>query len=250
MKSTQCHISKSLEGLDFRKKYQLTKYVDSAKPLVVFGMYDDFDLEIVESCSSDVAIVWQGQDVMNATPNMINTIRDKGCINYTISHWGKSYLKEKGLFSIQEPISATIGVNKCIPMGSSVYFYTSNSSRESFDYYGGYMIEEIKERTKLKFHVCTLQTHNREQLEKVYEDCFINLRLTSFDGCPNTNLEIGMMGRPSVYNGDIPHSYKWRDVDDIVEIVIERYNKRHEDNSQIAKDIVKFTNSVNYIFKR
>lgn len=244
----QCHVSKSLAGLFFKEKYGLTDYVDSLSPLVIFGMYRKEDLALFLKHPSEIIVVWQGSDAMSLPDEWARRIRSKEATHYSISHWITISLANHNIDSIYAPISATIGKANPIPRGTSVYFYTSHSSKESSDHYGEFMIDQIQERTGLNVIVATYESYDKVNLQKVYADCFINLRLSAFDGCPNTNLEMGLLGRRSVFNGLIPGSLKWKGVDDICETVMREYYTRENDNRDIAELTDIYVNSVNKIF--
>ena len=47
----------------------------------------------------------------------------------------------------------------------------------------------------------------------------MGLRLNSHDGGSEGVIEMGLMGRRSVHNGDTPASLKWDTVDDIVSLI-------------------------------
>jgi hypothetical protein len=242
----QAYISDSLSGLDFRKKYNLTEYVDSERPLIIFGMYNYEDLKIYKSHPSEVILVWQGMDARDL--KWVDDIKWRKAKHYAISHWIKQSLDNYGIESELLPISATIDDLKPCPRGECIYFYSSDISEESANYYGEYMIEEIKRITALEVIRATHETYSRTELIEVYKKCFINLRLTVYDGCPNTNLEMGLMGRRSVFNGDIPHSIRWNNLHQICDDIIREYLNRDKDNRQIAADIKKFVNIPNKIF--
>jgi hypothetical protein len=244
----QAHISSSLEGLDFRKKYGLTEYIDSERPLVIFGMYNYEDFRLYRQHKGKIIVVWQGMDSQVLIHENVVDILKKEATHYSISHWIKNALECHGINSFYAPISATIGTADPKPRGNNIYFYTSNLSPESSLYYGEDMIEEIKQRTGLNVIVARYDTYTKEELYEVYKSCFINLRLTKFDGCPNTNLEMGLMGRRSVYNGDIPMSIKWNGVDDIYKSIMHEYYTREHDNKNISEITSIFVNSVNDIF--
>jgi len=242
----QAYISKSLVGLDFRKKYNLAEYSDTSGPLVMFGMYSEEDLETFMKHKGELTLVWQGMDAKEF--KQFDKLKKKECKHYAISHWIQQSLELNGIECTYAPVSATIGVASPLPRGNSIYFYTSKMSQESSDYYGEFMIEEIRQRTGLNVHICTHETHTKECLFEIYKDCFINLRLTQWDGCPNTNLEIGLLGRRSVFNGLIPGSIPWANVDGIVKSIMEEFYRRHHYNGDIAELTDIYVNSVNKLF--
>lgn len=238
----QCHISQSLEGLDFRTRYGMREYFDSSRHLYIFGMYRYEDLKMYLNHKSDVTVIWQGMDAKEL--QWIDDIKRRDATHISISHWIKESLDSYGIENIYVPASATIPEKNVVPRGDHIYFYSSDLSKESQDYYGEYFIPEIVSRTGLQVIRASINDYSKDELRTVYTNCFINLRLTSYDGSPNTNLEMGLMGRRSIFNGNIPHSIKWKGIDDICESIMSEYGKRHEDNSQIAEDIFQFINQV------
>lgn len=224
----QCYISESLNGLDFKAKYNLSDYMDSSKPLIIFGMYRPEDLEVYARHKSDLILVWQGMDAKSLSKEWISVIKRRKATHYSISHWIRNSLNSYGIENISMPISATIPNLSPCPKGDCIYFYSSQLSEESANYYGEYMIDEIKARTGLQVIKTFHGLHTKEKIIELYKKCFINLRLTKYDGCPNTNLEMGLMGRRSVFNGNIPGSIKWNDLDDICENIVDEFVNRHK----------------------
>jgi len=53
----------------------------------------------------------------------------------------------------------------------------------------------------------------------VYDKCFMGIRLTPHDGLPNTVVELGLMGRRCVWNGNLPNAIPWMKDADIIEAV-------------------------------
>lgn len=50
------------------------------------------------------------------------------------------------------------------------------------------------------------------------------------------------MGRKCVYNGNLPNAMPYKNVDDIVRIINEEYEKRHEDNQYIVDEMFNYLN--------
>lgn len=243
----QAYISESLNGLDFKSKYGLSDYSDPFAPLVIFGMYREEDLKEFLSHQGPLTLVWQGMDAKEL--QWSNQIKDRECQHYAISSWIQKSLDSYGILSTYAPISATQGKALNVPRGNSIYFYTSRLSKESAEYYGEPLADEIHERTGLNVIKATYDLYNKSELRSIYRQCFVNLRLTTYDGCPNTNLEMGLLGRRSIFNGDIPGSIKWNDIDDLCEKVEEEYYRRSDDNRHIAELTDIYINSTNNIFK-
>jgi len=237
----QCYISESLEGLDFRTRYGLTDYVDSGKPLIIFGLYRPEDFDVFRNHQSEITVVWQGIDARELSPESVELLHSKKAKHYTLSHWLKESLDRYGIESEIKPISATVANLEPCTKGDFIYFYSSNNSESSLDLYGAEMLSEIRKRTGLTIIRANYGLYERDELIDIYKQCFINLRLTKYDGCPNTNLEMGLMGRRSIFNGDVPGSIKWNDVDDICENIIDEYSNRHKPET-ISKQVKDFLN--------
>lgn len=236
----QYYRSKSLSGLHYKAKYKLNSYTTIKEPLVIFGMYREEDYQTLINHESEVVIVWQGMDSKEINPDWIEEI--KKAKNISISHWIKDSLNSYGIESELKYLSATKAKENNYPNGDCVYFYCSDYSESSLEYYGANIIDEIEERTGIIIIRTFLNSYTKKQLNEIYKKCFVNLRLTNHDGCPNTNLEMGLMGRKSIFNGSLPHSIKWNDVNDICKSIMKEYKNRKKDNKKISKDFIKFIN--------
>lgn len=227
----QTYTSKSLEGLDYQKKYRGLEYTDSLEHLVIFGMYRDEDFDIAKNHKGELTIVWCGSDAKDLAPQWLDTLRKAKHIS--ISHWIKDKLNTFGIRSEYTPITAVIKEEwDNYPNGDCVYFYSSDNAPEV---YGDHMIKDIERLTGIEVIRATFGQYNKTELFNIYRKCFLNLRLTTFDGTPHTNIEMGLMGRKSIFNGNLPHSIKWSGVDDICESIMKEYNLRQLPNKHITE---------------
>lgn len=213
----QAYVSPSLAGLDFLTKYNLQPYHDPTSHLFLFGMYRQQDFEILKQHQSTVTVIFQGCDAKDLPKEWIPELKKHKLIS--ISHWIYDSLKNYGLESELKPVSATI-VEKWaeVPKGEFVYFYASDDSESALDYYGYKYLEEIKKHFPVIEGRLGKFTQNQLHHD-IYPKCFANLRLTTYDGCPNTNLQLGLMGRCSIFNGNIPGSLHWKGIDDILQSI-------------------------------
>ena len=108
--------------------------------------------------------------------------------------------------------------------------------------YSKMLVDEIKKRTNYNIIETNSKTYNVIELEKIYESCFIGLRLTKHDGLPNTVLEMGLMGRKCLHNGNTPNSLNYESVDDIIKHIDAEYSKRHENSENVVDDVYDFLN--------
>ena len=235
----QAHISQSLEGLEsgLIEKYGLMPYVDSKDECVFFGMYrqSDFD-KIMLQHPSRSAIVWFGSDALNLPIEWIDYVRQT--TNIAVSKQVQETLKAKNITSIYKPINAVIPTHfNNVPNGDNIFWYYGNAP----EFYGVDLINEIEQRISIPIIRVGHNALSKDALINVYSKCFLNLRLTTHDGCPNTNIEMGLMGRKSIYNGDLPCSIKWDSIDSICNSIETEYQNRNNDNSNISQEFINFT---------
>jgi hypothetical protein len=233
----QCCISQSLEGLedDIMRKYNLTERNNVNNPCVFFGMYREEDIQALIGHKGICFVVWMGSDAKDLPEEWIEELSKH--INISISIHVQNSLENKSIKSFYLPLNATIAEDwPLAPKGDSIYWYYNEDCKE---FYGSELIDQIEQRINIPIIKADYKTFTREELYDVYSQCFINLRLTPHDGCPNTNLQMGLMGRKSIYNGDLAHSIKWENVDDICESIMNEYNNRHLTDS-VSKDFYNF----------
>jgi hypothetical protein len=239
MNCKQAFISESLSGLitGFRKKYNLTTYKDSLQPCTFIGMYRDKDFDAYVNHKAYKEIIFTGSDALNINKEWIRKLKKADKI-YAISEQIQKSLEKNRIESILKTFNPTIADQwKPTPNGNSIYWYYGKGAE---DFYGAELIKEIESKISIPIIKANYKTFNKSDLYKIYQDCFINLRLTPHDGCPNTNLQMGLMGRRSIYNGDLPHSIRWESVNDIINAIESEYETRHQDNTIIANDFYNF----------
>ena len=86
----------------------------------------------------------------------------------------------------------------------------------------------------------------RTQLPDLYRKCFMGLRLTPHDGCSCTAIELGLMGRRIVWNGDSPNAIKWRTLDDVAAAIREEMKLIGQTRERVREDVEKFINVPDY----
>lgn len=241
----QYYRSESLAGLEYQHKYGLADYTDNQSHLVIFGMYRDEDFATLKNHSGPCTIVWQGSDALNLPSDWADYIRESGAENIAISSFIFDALTNLWLSPTLKFLSATVPLPELenCPNGDFVHFYSSNMSNESARYLGEEMIPELIMKTGIPIIRTAFGMYDKPTLFNIYRKCFLNLRLTTFDGCPNTNLEMGLMGRKSVFNGyGIPGSIPWIDTNHVADIILNEYDNRKKDNSEVSQQIFKFLN--------
>ena len=219
------------------KKYGLDVVENSSQPCVMWGIYKKLDYDFLRSHKAPVILVFRGGDA-NKIGKFDKRLLKKPIRIYAPGIFISRTLSRHGIRHYVLPLTGCPIDIDAEPRGDHIYHY---GDIKGTSLYGNQYLEEIEKRTglsiikayKYKNRVC----YGRDDLLDVYRKCFIGLRLTLHDGLPNTVLELGMMGRRSIYNGDIPHSIKWSGIDDICNNIMREYDRRHECNKRISKDI-------------
>lgn len=240
MRILQAHVSSAVASFKdkFLSKYGLTTFKDPKQPLVMFGMYNTEDMGVLVNHKAPVILVWCGSDSLKIKRGDVWALKRKVKKHYAMSRFISDDLKKHHIAHAILPITpSSIDINP-EPRGDSMYCYGLRSP----SLYNTDLAKEVSRITGYNLILAKHDTFTHEQLMNAYKESFIGLRLTPHDGLPNTVLELGMMGRRSIYNGDIPHCIKWKSVDDICENVIKEYQNRHQPNEQISKDIKNYLN--------
>ena len=232
------------KGVRFFKKKFLLKYklldyschgrlAGKNEPLVMFGLYYPEDYSVYRRYKGRVIVVWCGNDARSKlTRSTAAIVRSRNAKHIAMGKFISNSLKKYGIANHIFPVCPTI-MEKCpVPRGDKLYFY----GKRTIDFYGDKFLPEIERRTGLEIMKTYLDTYTPDELQEVYAQCFLGLRLTPHDGLPNTVIELGLMGRRSIYNGGTPHSIPWAGIDDICESIMKEYEERKEDNTNIAND--------------
>lgn len=222
------------------KKYGLVEYNNIHEPAILNGMYNDNNLRMAKNHKSHLTIVWCGGDALLYLPKKYNEIKKlKNVRHIAKSEFISNDLKKYGIEHIILPITGTIPIKNRKDRGENIYVYVDKKRTKK---YGCHLLNEIRKKSNKNIIIADKFTYNETQLNKVYKSCFIGLRLTEHDGLPNTVLELGLMGRMCVYNGELPNAIQYNSVDDIIKIINEEYERRHEDNQHIVDDMFNYLN--------
>jgi hypothetical protein len=221
-----------------QKRYHLEPYSDPSGAALFFGLYSLGDYQLLQRHTGPASVIWAGTDALliPSFGEYSDLLRRPGLQHIAISSALAATLAKHNIQSRFIPLSPTPPQADPRPMGQSIYWYHGNRP----EFYGSRFIDDIKRRTGLRVIGAAHNTYCCNMLKTVYESCFIGLRLTPHDGLPNTVLELGLMGRPSIFNGDVPHSIPWQNIDDICQNILGVYHNRDLPNEYIAFDVRDF----------
>ena len=197
-------------------------------PVVMLGIYTKEDARFFNTHKGHVTVLWAGSDA-----NKKHTLRRKA------RHIAKSEcicrrLRARGIRSEVIPVTSVLPHVNIQPAGDKIFFYGKGKK------YGEQYIDEVERRTGIE--VIRTRLGMYDDMDAVYRQCFIGLRLTPRDGLPKTVIEMGLMGRRSVFNGGLPGSIPWRGVDDICKSIMAEKGKVHED---VAKQMYNYIDISN-----
>ena len=222
MRVNQCRVSKSVQTFksEYLKKFNLIDAFDTHNPVLIIGMYDDNDYKAFQRFKGKIIVLWCGTDTLMINPVRLNILKSKIAIHVVKSRCQSIDLTKLNIPNKIVPVSwQSFSINP-VPRGTKIYHYGIGSA------YGEHLLPEIERRTGLEIIKTTHNTYKRDKLFEIYKECFIGLRLTKHDGLPNTVIELGMMGRRCIYNGDLPNAITWNNVNDVVNSILHEYENR------------------------
>lgn len=199
-------------------KYNLRPYRSPLSPTVFNGLYHREDYIRVTEHHGKAVVVWCGTDARSRAALHADTFQH---FPSDTTHIAKSKdvlrsLAEIGVKAIHHPITPTMPTPRPEPLGNSVYIYGTGPK------YGINMLDTIRQAIPHPvIHMDPSRgTIPNEAMQDIYRQCFMGLRLTQHDGLPNTVLELGLMGRPCVFNGEIPGCFQWTTAQDVVDAIM------------------------------
>ena len=232
---SQGYVSKSL-GFPWLNRYRLRKYNNKREPCVFFGCYQSgVDVKRILQHEGFALVVWGGTDALSTPKASYEKLKAPNIKHIAISNYLVNTLTKNGLMPYHFPIVATKPIADPVKLGKCVYTYIDPRRP---DFYGMPIIKELKRRVKFPFIIGYRKGNTKEWAYKAYRSSFIGLRLTKHDGLSNTVVEMGLFGRRCVWNGNIPSSIGWTDINEIVEHI----NREREITNprKVAYDTAKY----------
>lgn len=230
-----------------KSKYKMRNYSYSdtyknKEPAVFFGFYFNGDrMKMLRQHEGLVVIVWAGSDSMRFDKNYgaleyFKQNRDR-VFHIAYSHWIKADLDAVGLDYFEIPVfPITFSKEQFTvePLGDYVYHYTSPTGAHQW-FYGTDTIEQIQKsigNTHIlsnKFLITNFHAHERSKLHLEYKKAFVGVRLTSHDNMAISCVEMSLMGRRSIFNGNIPGAIHYKDRSEVFQLIIDEYQYNEPD---------------------
>ena len=201
----------------FKQRYGLEDYdyrnrQDRKEPIIVFGMYGGGTKSQMMNHQGLIVIVWSGSDSLrlNEHPNFVEycKLNEHRIFHIAHSHWIQTDLGHFGLKYIDKVViprdlSMFSFEKEC---GKSVYHYGTHQRKW---YYGTEVLEKLELKWRKNPHypkiIRTVQdAYKLDELYNLYKDSFLGVRLTEHDNMAMSVVEMGLMGRRSIFNGNVP----------------------------------------------
>ena len=224
----QVYISSALKHFGDRIKtvYNLKNYNNINAPVLIFGLYFDKDLIIVQKHKGNIIIVPGGSDIEQKIIKSIKQLLINKIVFIAISENIYSRLRNYNIRLILCDDFSLLDNNIFYPRkksGSSkkIYVYDGYDKKyikHNTVTYGKNHIDSIVKMCENKYDFIFSSDLNQipnKNMPEIYEQCFIGLRLTNNDGNANTVQEFEAMNIPIVHNQS-EYGLKWKTIDDII----------------------------------
>jgi len=216
IKKLCCTWSKNFFRPMLMEKYGMEIHdpeMDINQPVVFFGCYGVGIKEYIMKHQGLAIIVWSGSDstrLHEFTPFVRYCNQNQHRVfNIAHSHWIQKDLEHHKMEYIDRVVlPKDLSEYKfCPTWGDKVYHY---GSKDRIWYYGSHLMQRLRnewekprDRPKVEI-VLSGSTYGQKELIKIYQKSFIGVRLTEHDNMALSAIELGLMGRRTIYNGNIP----------------------------------------------
>lgn len=238
-----------------RMKFKLPVYdhlKDKDLPMFMFGYYLRDDQEMAKWVLNHrgfLVIVWSGSDSMNLEKKKraIEYFKDnKDRIKHVAwSHWIVSDLEAVGLEVVKRavfPVTFDWLRFEKEHSGKVYHYHARHKSR--YEFYGTDIVNKIEKKGLLNGQfVKTCWGHVKPQSREMYglyRLCYIGIRLTEHDNMALSAVEMGLMGRKTIFNGNIPCAINYESKYEAVRMLIESFKNKPEPDKLLAEEMREF----------
>jgi len=197
------------------------------------GIYNDEDLKRLQNHQGRAYILWLGMDAINKYKvlHVANLSMDVKFL--AISKFIEDQFKALEIPYYRIPNIAFTDYTfweSCV-LGNKIYCYAPT------EHYKLSWMDQIKEYGYDVIVVKSARQHNRESLKELYKECFLGLRLTDFDGNSATVMELGLMGRRSIFNGDNINAINWKNRYELKDLIDKEAERIGTDQTELAESV-------------
>ena len=204
-KFKQIYISSALIHLkdQILNKFDLKLYNNKYQDCIFFGLYNTLDIQNINNHLGKKYLIWGGNDALFESKSIYLNYLD----NYNLYHVAISndLLRRLRSFDIDPYIFNLNLVDRNLfkpvnKLGNKIFIY-NGIKKGNEEVYGKKIYESIvSELQNLEFIYSNELNIPNNEMPKIYEQCFIGLRLTINDGNANMVQEMEAMNIPVVHN--------------------------------------------------
>ena len=236
LKIYQGYESGPMEKFRWLDNFSLTKYSNRNAPLVVFGCYRNYDVEVIKRHRGQVVLVWLGADSKKRTLPELNR---PNIIHVTWLLEVQKYLVEGGLDCqlIKMPVRELTPPKPITKLGDKIYTYLNSFKPE---YHGKDVVENLNLKYEFIIGVGAIPIHKwlAGKADEFYSQAFIGLALSDYAGGAMSILEMGVRGIKVVTNVvQLPNCVPWKTIEDIEEAIKVESEKIGESNNGLVKEV-------------
>lgn len=240
MRIKQAYVGVKFFKETFLKKFDLREYSNIKEPAIFFGLYRKQQRFLLEH-KGPAIIVWAGSDILQHKEDFISFLKNREDTHFVaISEFIANDMRNLGITPFYNiPIIPHDNNNFTPqPLGNAIYIYY-NLSRPGF--YGEQHIAEIQKHfPTIKIIKATARSYPRNMIKSLYRQCFIGLRMTPHDGLSNTAVELGLMGRKIIWNGNTPNAINYNNITDVLLKIHKEFINRGSVNTDLAQKVKDF----------
>jgi len=223
----------------FGRLLGLTPYKNKGESCLFFGCYNKIDYAKIMKHTSNTIVYWGGTDIIKAgknkwsfRPEILHVVGNKRC---------QKELEQIGIKSIIRPIAEVCPDKlRLEPLGDAVFVYMPYRRRA---FYGIKIVTKVASRyPRTKFLLLrwgkrripfrnaeAFPLVNFEDLKELYKRSFVGIRPVKHDGNPQTNIELGLMGRRTGWTYPTPFQERCGTLYDYRDFVGEEMNRKKPD---------------------
>ena len=196
-------------------KWGMYQYLNKNAPVVFFGCYSVMAKTAIMNHKGLVVIVWAGGDSLRLVERQdfveYCQRNEHRVFHFAHSWWIQRDLEFYGLKYIDKVIlPQNLEQFKFEPKkGRSIYHYTAPDKNRQW-YYGTDIVSKLRDRwVNVKgypdnVYITNFTALKGQELIDAYADSSVGVRLTEHDNMALSCIEMGLMGRRSIFNGNIP----------------------------------------------
>lgn len=246
----QCWASFPMEehfANDLRNRWNLSPYYDQTAPTVMFGWYDDKDIEFIKNHKGPIVMIWGGADLNQFRAQYLNQRPETYQVAYG---WLKNILdgwniRNKNLIIPVKDYSRF----KPTPLGDKIYVYKGwKVDRGGYFKWDNYIQPLINEWGEDNFIFG--MGHDIDYVHKnFYEKCFVFIKPNERGGS-TTMWELGYMGRKTISQnqGPAPNVLEFTNINHIAHLINQEAKKIGTIQEQLSCEVKNYiTNDIRWL---